>query len=594
MDRKSIVVIVSCIGMLFLWSSFIVPKMYPPRPLPAGLPRASAPAASSLSAPGGNEVSQSAQPRGSVASGAAETLLEITNNNAHYTFSSYGGGLKVVELLKYPETVAWRRDKNAPKNRPSVLNSAQPSLTLRDGAPQGDGVFSLTRTGSGVRAEKNLTNGLVIVKDFSISSNYIVQAVVRLENRSSRPLVLPGQEWMVGTASPMNAQDHDWMTTVSVLWDDGSKTTSTGVPYFNTNTSTLGIFPRVPKTEYRAGSGNVAYVSAQNQYFALILMPQTSAPAVTVRMVDLPPPSRQELVEAAGTIAAPKGLEGALSYPPQTLAAGEVVEQRFTLFAGPKEYQLLARLGAQFGKGLDRVMGFSVWGMETLSFFSKGLLLGMNWLHDGLRFSYGWAIVGITVLIKVVFWPLTAASTRSMKRMQALAPELKGLQEKYKDDMSKLSQKQWELYRNNKVNPMGGCLPMLIQIPVFIGFLNMIRSAIELRGAHFLWILDLSKPDTLFIIPGLNLPFNLLPIIMGGTMLWQSHLTPPTPGVDPAQQKMMRYLPLMFMLFLYNYSAGMALYWTINNLLTIAQTKLTKAQSGPVVTRLTPVSKSRR
>jgi YidC/Oxa1 family membrane protein insertase len=181
-----------------------------------------------------------------------------------------------------------------------------------------------------------------------------------------------------------------------------------------------------------------------------------------------------------------------------------------------------------------------------------------------------------------------------MKRMQALAPELKALQEKYKDDMSKLSQKQWELYRNNKVNPMGGCLPMLIQIPVFIGFLNMIRSAIELRGAHFLWILDLSKPDTLFIIPGLNLPFNLLPIIMGGTMLWQSHLTPPTPGVDPAQQKMMRYLPLMFMLFLYNYSAGMALYWTINNLLTIAQTKLTKAQSGPVVTRLTPVSKSRK
>src|SRR6185295_10022204 len=166
-----------------------------------------------------------------------------------------------------------------------------------------------------------------------------------------------------------------------------------------------------------------------------------------------------------------------------------------------------------------------------------------------------------------------------MKRMQALQPQMKAIQEKYKEDPVKTQRKLMEFMKENKVSPLGGCLPMMLQMPVFIGFFYMIRSAIELRGASFLWVDDLSRPDTLFMIPGLNFPFNLLPLIMGGTMLWQSHLTPPSPGMDPVQQKMMRYLPLIFMIFLYNYSAGLALYWTVNNLLSILQTKLTKTQT---------------
>jgi YidC/Oxa1 family membrane protein insertase len=149
---------------------------------------------------------------------------------------------------------------------------------------------------------------------------------------------------------------------------------------------------------------------------------------------------------------------------------------------------------------------------------------------------------------------------------------------------------------------------MAIQMPVFIGFFTMIRSAIELRGAHFLWVADLSKPDTLFMIPGLTfipflstpggLPFNLLPLLMGGAMLWQSHLTPPSPGMDQTQAKMMRYLPLIFLVFLYSYSSGLTLYWTINNLLTIVQTKLTKMNQTPVApgvaSPLTPPSKKKK
>jgi len=172
--------------------------------------------------------------------------------------------------------------------------------------------------------------------------------------------------------------------------------------------------------------------------------------------------------------------------------------------------------------------------------------------------------------------------------MQVLAPELNALKEKYKDDMQKLTQKQWELYRKHKVSPMSGCLPMLIQTPVFIGFFTMLRSAIELRGASFLWVKDLSKPDTLFMIPGTNFPFNLLPLLMGGAMVWQSHLTPPSPGMDPTQAKIMRYLPLIFLIFLYNYSAGLALYWTVNNLLSVLQTKMTKNLRDPVASAATP------
>src|SRR5258708_7068507 len=235
------------------------------------------------------------------------------------------------------------------------------------------------------------------------------------------------------------------------------------------------------------------------------------------------------------------------------------------------------------------------------SVVSRALLLGMNWLHQILNVSYGLAIVLITFTINLVFWPLTQASTRSMKRMQALQPQMKALQDKYKDDAVKMNRKLMEFMKENKVSPLGGCLPMVLQIPVFFGFYSMIQSAIELRGEHFLWAGDLTQPDTLVIIPalafipvigipGVGLPFNLLPLIMGGTMLWQSHLTPPSPGMDPMQAKIMRYMPLMFIVFMYNSSAGLTLYWTLNNILSVLQTKLprtttlpTPAPKGPVL-----------
>jgi YidC/Oxa1 family membrane protein insertase len=526
-----------------------------------------------------------------------ENLIVISNADARYTFTSRGGGLKTVELLKYPETISarWKKESESSTNDFATLNARTsiPVLAiLGDTNLVGDGNFTLTRTDDGVRAEKLLPDGLLMTKEFHLSSNYLVNASVDLKNTSDKPLALPAQEFVTGTATPMDVDDNGMY--LGVTWFDGTNYVDNGTRYFNTNTTTFfGLMSRTPTPEFRAGAGNVVWASAHNQFFALLAMPKTPAQQVVARPVNLPP-------LAENSFATGIGIQTALVYPAQTLSANSNVERQIVFFAGPKEYRTLARIGEDFQNHADLAMNFgtgyiSFWGVGT--FFAKLLLSSMNWLHDVFKVGYGWAIVLITILLRVVFWPLTAASTRSMKRMQALAPEVKALKEKYKDDPQKFTQKQMELWKKNKVSPMGGCLPMMVQMPVFFGFLAMIRCAIELRGAHFLWVADLTKPDTLFLIPGFNFPFNLLPLLMVGVMVWQAHLQPVSPGMDPGQQKMMRYMPLMMLLFLYNYSSGMALYMTVSTALGILQMRLTKTIQPPAATTiqaLTPLQKKKK
>ena len=547
---------------------------------------------------------------------APEQTLVLTNGRARYTFTSRGGGLKLVELLDYPQTISarWKGQVTNSAAAVATLNARTtvPALAILGGESLvGDGNFALTQTVTGVRAEKTFPDGLRLVKNFQFSSNFLLNASVRIENTSGQPLNLPAQEFVVGTATPMDVDDNGQVE--GALWFDGNAAVDQPLTWFAGGG--MGCSRGAPKTEYRAGSGNVLWAAAHNQFFALVAMTRTNEPAqqMVARPVTLP---RFQNVGVVTNLPAPRGLQTALVYPAMTLSANSAVDRELVIFAGPKEYRTLARIGEDLNNHADQVMNFgsgfgSFWGVGT--FFAKLLLSAMNAVHDLTTLGYGWTIVLITFLIKALFWPLTAASTRSMKRMQALAPELAELKEKYKDDVQKLTSKQWELYKKNKVNPMSGCLPMVIQMPVFIGFFTMIRSAIELRGAHFLWVADLSKSDTLFMIPGVTflpfistpegLPFNLLPLLMGGAMLWQSHLTPASPGMDPAQQKMMRWLPAIFILFLYNYSSGLALYWTVNNVLTIVQTKLTKTSAPAVLTgpvgpatnpALTPASKKKK
>ena len=588
MDRKSIIILVLCF-VAFFSLHWVVDKIYPPKPIPAGLTN-STPFGTSLTNPTVAPVTGAESVEGTNLSlpartspSVAEEFIEVTNATSHYTFSSYGGGLKQVELLQYPEAVSTRRERKTGTNRVAMLNSFTrfSTLEIRDHGIEGDGVFKLTRTASGVRAEKQLTNGLSIVKEFEPSSNYLVLASVRLENRTEQPMTLPAQNWFAGTATPMSARDDG--SAVGVMWYNGSKAQDTSASYFSTRG--FACMPRVPPPEYRGGQSNVAWVAVHNQFFALVVMPPLQEPAsqVVVRTNPLPRPSEDELTYRS--VREPMGYTAELVYPALTLAPHQSFQRQITIFAGPKEYRTLASIAAALNNNVDAIMGYT----GFFGFFSKALLLGMNTLHHSLGLAYGWVIIAITVIIKVVFWPLTQASARSAKRMQMLQPQIKALQEKHKDDPIKAQRKMMEFWKEHKINPMSGCLPTLIQMPVFFGFFFMIRSAIELRGASFLWVGDLSSPDTLFIIPGLNFPFNLLPLIMGATMLWQAHLTPPSPGMDQAQAKMMRYMPLMFLVFLYNYSAGLTLYWTVQNLLSIVQTNLIRTTPEPALPAKGPV-----
>ncbi|HZF01059.1 MAG TPA: membrane protein insertase YidC, partial [Methylomirabilota bacterium] len=389
-----------------------------------------------------------------------EQTIVLTNAHARYTFTSRGGGLKLVELLDFPETVSarWTTKNSSTTNAVATLNTRAPVPVLAilgETNLIGDGNFSLTKTDYGVRAEKKLPDGLQLTKEFYLSSNYLVNASVRFENTSDKPLVLPPQEWVVGTATPMDADDNGMY--LGTMWFDGTNPQNCAPTYFSTNETTFFIFHRTVQKEYRAGAGNVIWAAAENQFFALVAMPKTNEPAsqVIARPVNLPP--------FAENYSSPVvGIQTMLLYPAQMLTANSNVERQIVFYAGPKEYRTLAQIGDEFQNHADLVMNFGTgfagfWGIGT--FFAKLLLSAMNWLHDVTTFGYGWTIVLLTILLRAIFWPLTAASTRSMKKMQALAPEVKALKEKYKDDPQKFTQKQMELWRKNKVSPMSGCLP---------------------------------------------------------------------------------------------------------------------------------------
>jgi len=182
--------------------------------------------------------------------------------------------------------------------------------------------------------------------------------------------------------------------------------------------------------------------------------------------------------------------------------------------------------------------------------------------------------------VRIVFWPVTHKGTESMKKMQALQPLMTELRAKYKDNPKKLQEETMLLYKKHKVNPLGGCLPMLIQIPVFIALFVVLRSAIELRFASFLWVRDLSEPENLLagLLP-MGFSLNILPLLMVATMYLQQKLSPA--GGDPTQQKMMMIImPVMMLVFFYNMASGLILYWTVSNVIMIVQQLMAKHRSG--------------
>lgn len=588
MDRKSIFILIFSIAGLLLWFP-LVNKLYPPQPKQPDESAEQANEGNQASTPTSNqdEVGLQAPESGNAPEISTpnqntevttptpetteETQLVWENENIEYVFTSQGGGIKSITLKQFDQTTNCDGDAEEGSEVEKVqLNAGVPTPALNiyfDRLDNGFLPFSLNETDDVIQAEYVGQDGIRIQKTYEPSTNYVIQAKIRIENTSEEPRNLPEQFVITGTATPASVEDSGMY--MGLRYHNGDDAEEIKEGWFANRT--LGCFPGTPRTLYPSEPGSILWASVENQFFAMITIPDEPAPGLVTEQLLLPPPSPEILQEFRDANPAPKAYQNALTYPAQTLQPGQFIEHTFQVFTGPKEYNTLAKFSKQTGHEVDSVMGFD----GFFGFFAKILLLSMNGLH-GVGLSYGWAIVVITFIVKLLFWPLTQASTRSMKRMSALQPQMKGIQEKYKEDPQKMNRKLMEFMRENKVSPLGGCLPILLQLPVFFGFYAMLQSAIELRGASFLWTCDLSKPDTLFIIPALGIPFNLWPILMGAAQLWQTSMTPPSPGMDPAQQKIMKYMPLMFVFILYNFSAGLALYWTVQNLLSIIQMKLIK------------------
>ena len=254
-----------------------------------------------------------------------------------------------------------------------------------------------------------------------------------------------------------------------------------------------------------------------------------------------------------------------------TIAPGQAWDGQLTLYVGPKEYDRLAQAGLEetinFG-------GFPIprkWGGLPMDWLGVPILRLMNWVYHYVG-NYGIAIILLTVISKVLFYPLTVKSMRSMKAMQVLAPQVNALRNKYKNDPQRLQQETLELYRKHRVNPMGGCLPMVAQIPIFYALYLALSVSVDLQGAPFLcfgrvfgvdlWICDLASQD----------PTYVLPILMGVTMFVQQKLTPA--AGDPRQAKMMLVMPFVFTFMFLNLPSGLVLYWTVSNVIQIVQQKL--------------------
>ena len=252
--------------------------------------------------------------------------------------------------------------------------------------------------------------------------------------------------------------------------------------------------------------------------------------------------------------------------PAASIAAGAKAEFGASLFAGPQNHADLAAAAP----GLEYAVDYG-W----LTVVAKPLFWVLSKI-EALVHNWGVAIIIVTILLKALFYPLSAKSYRSMAQMRELAPRLQSMKEKFGDDKQKMQQSMMELYKTEKINPMSGCLPILVQIPVFIAFYWMLSGTVELRHAPFFgWIQDLAAPDTLFgVIPKSipllgGMPIGLLPILMGATMIIQTFLNPPP--TDPVQAQVMKIMPIVFSIFFFFFPAGLVLYWLVNNILSIAQ-----------------------
>jgi len=485
----------------------------------------------------------------------------LKSDVAELHFSNNRGGLSNVLLLKHSAEEGHFVQLN------SERTAAIGAITQNPRDWQDSGYELSTDPDAGTATLKRMAaDGLEIKKTYTLAKqaglkdDYQIKLAIDFTNRGTAKLEAPGFFVSTGSAVPIHRSDRIFATQFD--WYRDGKFNSIAVNYFDPG-KLFGLFQTSgPRDVYTATADRILWAAVSDQYFATILAPlDETGSQVWAIPVDLPTEDGQAPL---------KGIEGALEIPGFSLAPGESKTVSFAIYAGPKEFTRLARLPNDQAEIMN--FGWAKWVSEIL-------LTVMNTLHAWVK-SYALAIIIMTIIIRALLWPLQNAATKSMRKMAKLSPIMNELREKYKDDPQRMNQETMKLYKEYGINPFGGCLPMLVQIPIFFGFYGMLDKAIELRNSSFLWVRDLSQPDTVFHLAGI--PINILPLVMAATQLWQMSITPKTG--DPAQQRMFLFMPLIFLFICYNYASGLALYWTVQNLFFVAQMYLTRNQAdAPLV-----------
>ena len=481
-----------------------------------------------------------------------ETIVVLTNEYIEAAFTTRGGAIRTVSFLK---TKRGERDDYV-FNQDGLLPALSLSYSASDGQVR---EFALdyrieAQTDDSVTFAFVTAEGMVIRRSYRIAPSgstaepYMIEHSTAIENGSTAAKRLETVYFNLGTARRIT-DDQVGANYLNVGYFDGEDAEFIPLKKLTGSKGFLGMGASAP-TDKIAKAARIEWASVKNQFFASVLY-SADRPASDLYVYPVE-------VSAAGH----PGISGSAGYDIGTLAAGETKALDFQLYVGPKEFKRLQALG----NNQDLVMQFGF-----LGFFSKLLLAFMYAIHSIVP-SWGWSIVIMTICIKLLFWPLTAKASRSQKRMSKIQGPMAELKEKYKDNPQKMQQETLKLFKEYQVNPVAGCLPMLIQMPIFLGLFYMLRTASELRHEPFLWVSDLSMPDTLMEVGGF--PINILPMIMGVTMFLQMGMMPVSPTADPMQQKIFKFLPFIFLVFLYNFSSGLVLYWTVQNILTIVQQKI--------------------
>jgi YidC/Oxa1 family membrane protein insertase len=577
MDRTAWIVVILCVIGLLTWTWW-TGKHQPPRPVPPALsptplPIATASASAAPLTPPSSTAAATATPAAEATPAFAEKAEILRNDDVELRLTNRGGGIREASLLNQIAQGDKRVVINSKDQLPIGAMIEQPN------APKLD-EFALSREADGsVKCERNADNVIVRKKFFFPPSKekkdtFLAEMDVDLVNGGAQPYTNPGYFVALGSAAPIHPKDYSYYT--RLVWCLDGKAKDVDVNWFGGGGGLFGIGQRAPQPFYQQDLANADWAAVSDQFFTTLIAPLTAkANGVWGRRFDISPEQKMY------------GLAGALRMPNFQLLPGQTYSARFEIWAGPKLYHRLAQLDhyeaevMEFGGPIPILS-------EIIKVVSQFLLNFLNWLH-GFIGSYGWSILALTAIIKIVLWPLQNKANLSMRRMSLLNPKIQELREKYKDDPTRMNQEVMKLYKDYGINPVGGCLPMMIQIPIFFGLFKMLGQAVELRNAQFLWVHDLSQPDTVAYLPVLGWPINIIPLCMAASQIWLMAMTPKTG--DATQRRVMMFTPLIFLFICYNFAAALALYYTTQNLFSIVQFYYNKRQPMPTLEKRVPAGK---